>query len=412
MSCLKGLLIQSCFIVIMMVAIQFSPEQAAACYITQETGATENNAAENKPEDTEPGSVTPDPGQDDLATLKKKWQDLDQQLAATEAQYKQATDPAVQETIKQQYLSLTEQASALVLEMKQAAEAGFVADPSNQEAAKTLVGIMMNDVEFGRDQEALRIGDLLIKGNVDPAFFKTAAGADRLSIDSKELFDEMTIRQIEAKADDLPRVKLKTNQGDIVVELFENQAPMAVGNFVNLVESGFYNGLKFHRVVEGFMAQGGDPEGNGTGGPDYNIPCECYTPEARRHFTGSLSMAHAGKDTGGSQFFLTFRRTKNLDGKHTVFGRVIEGTDLLDKLTRTYDFQTNQPLPDVTPDAIESAEVIRKRDHEYVPTKVGEAAEPASTDPPPSQPGKTDDGKTDDGESAKQKDQDQENDQG
>lgn len=411
MSCLKGLLIQSCFIVIMMVAIQLSPEQAAACYITQETGATETTAAENKPEDTEPGSVTPAAGQDDLATLKKKWQDLDQQLAATEAQYKQATDPAVQETIKKQYVSLTEQASALVIEMKQAAEASFVADPSNQEAAKTLVGIMMNDVEFGRDQEALRIGDLLIKGNVDPAFFKAAAGADRLSIDSKELFDEMTIRQIEAKADDLPRVKLKTNQGDIVVELFENQAPMAVGNFVNLVESGFYNGLKFHRVVEGFMAQGGDPEGNGTGGPDYNIPCECYTPEARRHFTGSLSMAHAGKDTGGSQFFLTFRRTKNLDGKHTVFGRVIEGTDLLDKLTRTYDFQTNQPLPDVTPDAIESAEVIRKRDHEYVPTKVGETEEPASTDPP-AQPGKTDDGKTDDGEAAKQKDQDQENDQG
>ena len=209
MSCLKGWLIQSCFIVIMMVAILLSPEQLAACYTTQETDAAENNASDNKPENTEPASVTPDAGQDDLATLKKKWQDLDQQLAATEAQYRQATDPAVQATIKKQYVSLTEQASALVLAIKQAAEASFVADPSNQEAAKTLVGIMMNDVEFGRDQEALRIGHVLIKGNVDPAFFKAAAGADRLSIDSKELFDEMTIRQIEAKADDLPQVNSK-----------------------------------------------------------------------------------------------------------------------------------------------------------------------------------------------------------
>ena len=134
------------------------------------------------------------------------------------------------------------------------------------------------------------------------------------------------------------------------------------------------------------MAQGGDPDGNGTGGPGYNIACECYTPDARRHFTGSLSMAHAGRDTGGSQFFLTFRRTTPLDGKHTVFGRVIHGMDLLDQLNRTYDSQTNQPLPGVTPDVIESAEVLRKREHEYKPTKVGETEEPEATEPPKAQP--------------------------
>jgi cyclophilin family peptidyl-prolyl cis-trans isomerase len=372
-----------------MITLQLLPEPGCASCLPQEAETAESAQADQAPNPATTDAPPAESGTDDLANLKKKWQALDQQIVATETQYRQATDSTAQENIKKQYIALTEQANALVGEIKQAAEAGFTSDPNNQEAAKTLVGIMMNDAEFGRDQEALRIGDLLIKGNVDPALFKTAAGADRLSIDSKELFDELTVRQIEAKADDLPRVRLKTNQGDIVVELFENQAPIAVGNFVNLVESGFYNGLNFHRVIEGFMAQGGDPEGNGTGGPDYNIPCECYTPEARRHFTGSLSMAHAGKDTGGSQFFLTFRRTKSLDGKHTVFGRVIEGSDLLDKLTRTYDFQTNQPLPGVTPDQIVSAEVIRKRDHDYVPTKVGETEKPAASDPPPTQPGQS-----------------------
>ena len=393
MSCFTGWRIPSCFIAIFIIAIALSPESTVANITFQETETTKQDAPLNPLEAT-----SAEPNKDDLATLKQKWQELDQQLAATETQYQQATDPTVQEAIKKQYLLLTEQANAMVQEIKRVAEESFLADSNNQEAAKTLVGIMMNDAEFGRDAEALRTGDILIGGNVNPEFFKTAAGSDRLSIDSKELFDEMTIRQMEHQADDLPQIKFTTSQGDIVIELFENQAPIAVGNFVNLVDSGFYNGLTFHRVIEGFMAQGGDPEGNGTGGPDYNIPCECYSPEARRHFTGSLSMAHAGRDTGGSQFFLTFRRTKSLDGKHTVFGRVIEGTDLLDKLTRTYDIQTNQPLPGVTPDKIETAEVIRKRDHQYVPTKVGETVEPSPQQPPPTQPDQEDQNESDKGD--------------
>ncbi|NMG23056.1 peptidylprolyl isomerase, partial [Brasilonema bromeliae] len=146
--------------------------------------------------------------------------------------------------------------------------------------------------------------------------------------------EERAIREKEAKADDLPRVKLSTTEGDMVVELYENEAPNTVANFVSLVEKGFYNGLTFHRVLEDFMAQGGDPTGTGSGGPGYNIPCECYQPNARKHFPATLSMAHAGRDTGGSQFFITFVQTKHLDGKHTVFGRVIEGQEVLDKLQR------------------------------------------------------------------------------
>ena len=178
---------------------------------------------------------------------------------------------------------------------------------------------------------------------------------------------EQELRAAEAKADDLPRVKLTTTKGDIVLELFENEAPQTVGNFVSLVESGFYDGLTFHRVLPGFMAQGGCPKGDGSGGPGYEIFCECGRDDARMHFRGSLSMAHAGRDTGGSQFFLTFVPTSGLNKRHTVFGRVVEGMDVLAKLQRR-DPNSPPPLPE--PDKIVKAEVLRKRpDHAYVPTK-------------------------------------------
>jgi cyclophilin family peptidyl-prolyl cis-trans isomerase len=176
----------------------------------------------------------------------------------------------------------------------------------------------------------------------------------------------MAKRKAEAQADDLPRVKISTSSGDLVVELFENEAPNTVANFLTLVEKGFYDSTPFHRVIGGFMAQGGDPTGSGSGGPGHAIACECSAPGARKHFLGTLSMAHAGKDTGGSQFFLTFRPTEHLDGKHTVFGRVIEGFDVLPRLTRTQDEQ-GRPVPGVKPDRIVKAEVVRKRNHPYDP---------------------------------------------
>jgi len=172
---------------------------------------------------------------------------------------------------------------------------------------------------------------------------------------------EKQIRAAEAKADDLPRVKLTTTRGEIVIELFENEAPQAVANFLSLVKKGFYDGVVFHRVLPGFMAQGGDPTGTGSGGPGYSIRCECYQPNARQHFRGSLSMAHAGRDTGGSQFFLTFVPTSFLDGRHTVFGRVIQGMDVAASLKRR-DPQSRQPA---VPDKIIKAEVIRDRGHAY-----------------------------------------------
>lgn len=189
---------------------------------------------------------------------------------------------------------------------------------------------------------------------------------EALEDEQKKWNEEMTLRAAEATADDLPRIRIKTSAGDLVVELFENEAPNTVANFLSLVEKGFYAGTPFHRVIPEFMAQGGDPTGRGSGGPGYVIPCETGEPHARKHFRGSLSMAHAGKDTGGSQFFLTFRPTEHLDGKHTVFGRVIEGFDVLPKIHRT-QAPDGRPIPGIKPDTILSAEVVRKRDHDYAP---------------------------------------------
>ncbi len=122
---------------------------------------------------------------------------------------------------------------------------------------------------------------------------------------------------------------IETNKGNIVLELFENDAPNTVVNFVKLINKGYYNGLKFHRVIPDFMVQGGCPVGNGTGGPGYTIKCEI---NPKKHLTGTLSMAHAGKDTGGSQFFITHSPQPHLDGVHTVFGQVIEGMDVVNAI--------------------------------------------------------------------------------
>lgn len=173
---------------------------------------------------------------------------------------------------------------------------------------------------------------------------------------------EKEIRAAEAEADDLPRVKLTTTRGDIVVELFENEAPQTVANFITLVKQGFYNNVPFHRVLPGFMAQGGDPTGTGTGGPGYTIRDEQSLPNHRQHFRGSLSMANTGApNSGGSQFFLTFVPTSYLDGRHAVFGRVIEGMDVAASLKRRDPDSARPP----TPDKIISASVLRDRGHPY-----------------------------------------------
>ena len=126
---------------------------------------------------------------------------------------------------------------------------------------------------------------------------------------------------------------ISTEKGDMKAELYANETPIAVENFIKLAESRFYDGLTFHRVIPDFVIQGGCPNGNGTGGPGWTIKCET-SAERQYHDRGVLSMAHRGKDTGGSQFFICHNRrnTQHLDGVHTCFGKVVEGEDVIDDI--------------------------------------------------------------------------------
>lgn len=202
-------------------------------------------------------------------------------------------------------------------------------------------------------------------------------GSKRTLADSRKEWEaEAAIRasqQAAGEADPeklLPRVKLYTSKGEVVVELFEEEAPIAVANFLTLVENGFYTEVPFHRVLPGFMAQGGDPTGTGGGGPGYVIRSEFTRPDARKHFRGTLSMARTNQpDTEGSQFFLCFVPAKFLDGNYTAFGRVVEGMDVLAKIQK---MDPDRPEPDVLPDEIRKAEVLRKRNHPYTFEKLND----------------------------------------
>ncbi len=154
------------------------------------------------------------------------------------------------------------------------------------------------------------------------------------------------------------KVRMETEKGTIMLELWSDDAINTVKNFVELARSGFYDGLKFHRVVPDFVIQGGDPIGNGTGGPGYAIPCET-SGSRQKHVNGALSMAHAGKDTGGSQFFIVLNadNCKHLDGRHTVFGRVVEGFDVVQSI-RQGDKMLKVEVLEVDP-AIEQHELIK-----------------------------------------------------
>jgi peptidylprolyl isomerase len=139
-------------------------------------------------------------------------------------------------------------------------------------------------------------------------------------------------------------VKLETNMGTITIALAPDM-PITAGNFETLVKKGYYNGVIFHRVINGFMLQGGDPKGTGMGGPGYSIKDE-FTPN-NRNDRGTISMANAGPNTGGSQFFINLVNNNFLDGKHPVFGRVVEGMDVVDKIGKTKTGHGDRPLKDV-----------------------------------------------------------------
>ena len=338
----------------------------------------------------------PAAAQAEFAAASKEMKDLVGELTVLQAMYQQPK--ADKAAVEAKFEAIKDKAVGASERLEKAAFALAILDPKNDEAREISGAVVAGALRGDDPRKAVALAEQLDKagaGGGDVALMaataamilsdvdaaqtwlkKAAAGGaakermaelgDAIETERAKVGAEIEKRKAEATADDLPRVKLTTSKGEMIVELFENEAPNTVANFINLVEKGYYAGTPFHRVIGGFMAQGGDPTGTGTGGPGYTIACECDAPGARKHFLGTLSMAHAGKDTGGSQFFLTFRPTEHLDGKHTVFGRVIEGFDVLPKLMRTQDEQ-GRSVPGIKPDVIVKAEVVRKRPHAYEP---------------------------------------------
>lgn len=151
--------------------------------------------------------------------------------------------------------------------------------------------------------------------------------------------------------------KFETNMGVFEIELFEDKAPKTTKNFIDLTEKGFYDGLIFHRVIDGFMIQGGDPNGNGTGGPGYKIDDE-FHKDLRHEDEGVLSMANAGPNTGGSQFFITLAPTPWLDGHHAVFGKVVKGMEVVREIGQVEVNFRDKPLEDVTMEKITIIEAV------------------------------------------------------
>jgi len=139
-----------------------------------------------------------------------------------------------------------------------------------------------------------------------------------------------------------PTVTFRTTLGDIRIEVFRDRAPKTAENFLSLTRKGFYTGLTFHRVIPGFMIQGGCPKGTGTGGPGYTIPDE-FGAGLRHDGPGVLSMANAGPNTGGSQFFITLAATSWLDGKHAIFGRVRGGQDVVERIAAVPRDRNDRP---------------------------------------------------------------------
>ncbi|MEK6915761.1 MAG: peptidylprolyl isomerase [Nanoarchaeota archaeon] len=143
------------------------------------------------------------------------------------------------------------------------------------------------------------------------------------------------------------KVILETNKGNIVLEIYSGEMPITAGNFVKLVKNGFYDGVIFHRVISGFMIQGGDPTGTGSGGPGYSIKDEFTGTDLDQNDRGTISMANAGPNTGGSQFFINLVDNNFLDGRHPVFGKVVEGIEIVDIIAQVETDSQDRPLEEI-----------------------------------------------------------------
>ncbi len=328
-----------------------------------------------------------------------EWKELLKRLRDARRAYRIASEDE-QPALEKQYDALLEEGDQLQQELIDTAARAVVADPKkNLALGAFLMSVIDEHINAREYEKGNVIAQHLIDLQVDNPKLQEYAGRTAfnmndfanaqkhlavaneknwLTLQGKEQLktipfyikawereEQLRRKDKEAEATKpMPRVLMRTTKGDVIFELFADEAPNTVANFISLVNKGFYDGLTFHRVLDD-IAQGGCPKGNGTGHPKYRILSEFNRPNARQHFRGSLSMANSGPNTGGSQFFVALEPTRAFNGKHTVFGRVIEGMDVVSRLTRRDpDIKKLLRLPPKerklpTPDRILSAEVTR-----------------------------------------------------
>jgi len=336
------------------------------------------------------------------------WRAIVAELAVLDLDYQVASGRRRDE-LRARFEELVEAGRAAEDQVLQAALRAYAQAPAeNVQLAGFLLGSVMMLVQGEEYEDGLRVAQVLLDNGVafpelytlagKAAFavgeFELAAKHIRLArqdqnktltreadqiLDTIEYYrtawgQEQQLRAAEAAADDLPRVLLRTSQGEIELELFENEAPNTVATFIWLVEQGYYNGLGFYRVVAELMAEAGCPRGDGTGEAGPLVLKECRAANCRRHFRGSLAMMSTGPATSGSRFYLSFLPLRHLDGEHTVFGRVVRGIEVLARLQRreppdSFTLEVNPHSNIVVPpaDTILAAQVLRKRNHPYRP---------------------------------------------
>ena len=321
--------------------------------------------------------------------LHEQWLVLERELQTIAAEFS-AAEPSRRTIPRARFDAKMREATDVLTRLRDEALAAYEATPNaDEELVKLLIGFMINDASQSRaktsltgsfsvdeatgdelraDWKALELAELLMSNGCDLKHFEAAASAPRLSLDQREIMEEALIRAQQVNAERLPQVQFDIVdsggqvKGSLVIELFEDDAPNTVANFINLVEQGYYNGHEFYRVLADFKAECGCPNGDGTGGPGYEIRDEIVPFESRRHFTGTISMANDGSpDSSGSRFILSLVRTSELDRTNTVFGRIVSGIELLGDLQLRNPDLAAQP----NADRIDTATVIFKREHEY-----------------------------------------------
>ena len=345
--------------------------------------------------------ATPAPSAEALAARQefdqaiKPWRQLARHMQELRTRFL-ASNPENRKAVREEYGQVLEDSETVLRELVPVLKKAYAANPTDSELTELMVTLALLYFDGDKFEGSLDLAETLIaSGFPRPEIYNIAGQSahemDQLDVAEKYLRmgldknalnpvgrqlledlpqrravveGEMARRAADEAKGDLPRMRLHTTRGDIVLELFEDDEPNTVSSYLGLVADGSFDGLAFHRVISGFGAMSGSPNSDGQGGPGYETLFENDAEHARPHLRGYVSMVPLSKRTNGSQFFITLRpmSAKGLDGKQTVFGRVIEGMDVVARLRR-YDVQEPNSLFD--PDRILEATIIRRRGHRY-----------------------------------------------